>query len=327
MSSSRSPAARVTAPGFRWPLSEIRHLALVGTTASAKSALALEVARRLGGVEIVSVDSMQVYRGMDIGTAKPSHAERAEIPHHLLDLADPSEDFSVARFQVAARAVLSEIEARGNRALLVGGTGLYFQAVVDGLRLPGDWPELKAGLEAEAAVAAGVGALHARLAVADPTAAARIEPSNARRVVRALEVTLGSGQPFSSFGPGIDAYPSTPFRLAGVWLPRAVVGQRIAERYQTQMRAGFLDEVRRLGAQPGGLSRTARQALGYRELLDAVGGERTVDESVDVAVRRTREFARRQRSWFRRDPRITWFATSHNPVALLPALLGDWEAP
>jgi tRNA dimethylallyltransferase len=305
--------------------------------------LALEVARRLGDIEIVSVDSMQVYRGMDIGTAKPSPAERADIRHHLLDLADPSEDFSVARFQAAAQAVLGEIEERGHRALLVGGTGLYLQAVVDGLRLPGEWPDVRAELEAEALQPAGVGALHGRLAAADPSAAARIEPSNARRVVRALEVTLGSGQPFSSFGPGLDAYPPTRFRMAGVWLPRAVIGQRIADRYQAQLKAGFLDEVRALAARPEGLSRTARQALGYREVLDTidraihwydiaqpvwknmpVNDRAMLDESIDRAIRRTREFARRQRSWFRRDPRIAWFATPGNPVALGPALLGDW---
>jgi tRNA dimethylallyltransferase len=276
---------------------------------------------------------MQVYRGMDIGTAKPSLAQQTEIPHHLLDLADPSEDFSVARFQAAARGVLAEIERRGHRALLVGGTGLYLQAVVDGLRLPGEWPAIKAELEAEAATPVGVSALHARLTVADPTAAARIEPSNARRVVRALEVTLGSGQPFSSFGPGIDAYPRTSFRLAGVWLPRAVVGQRIVERYQAQIKDGFVEEVRLLQSRPGGLSRTARQALGYRELLDtfnvhgadAVAGA-PLEDAIQRAISRTREFARRQRSWFRRDLRIAWFAASRNPFAVLPALLGDWKA-
>ncbi len=225
-----------------------RHLALVGPTASGKSALALEVARRLGDVELVSVDSMQVYRGMDIGTAKPTAAERREVPHHLLDLADPSEDFSVARFQAEAEVAIAGIEARGHRALLVGGTGLYLQAVVDGLRLPGQWPDVRAGLEEEVdREPAAVGALHRRLAEADPTAAARIEPGNARRIVRALEVTLGSGQPFSSFGPGMDAYPTAvPFRLVGVWLPRAVVNERIAARYDEQMSTGFLDEVRAL---------------------------------------------------------------------------------
>ncbi|MDQ6910299.1 MAG: tRNA (adenosine(37)-N6)-dimethylallyltransferase MiaA, partial [Actinomycetota bacterium] len=154
-----------------------------------------------------------------------------------------------------------------------------------------------------------------------------IEPSNARRVVRALEVTLGSGQPFSSFGPGLDAYPPTAFRLAGVWLPRQAVGYRIANRFAAQMSAGFLDEVRALAGRPEGLSRTARQALGYRELLGHVERGTPVHECVEVAVRRTREFARRQRSWFRRDPRITWFATARNPVAVLPALLGEWQAP
>ena len=301
------------------------HLAPVGPTASGKPALALELARRLGDVELVSMDSMQVYRGMDIGTAKPAPAERAEVPHHLLDLADPSEDFSVARFQSAAAEALAGIEARGHRALLVGGSGLYVQAVVDGFTLPGEWPELRAELEVEAATPAGVGALHQRLAAADPPAAARIVSSNRRRIVRALEVTLGSGRPFSSFGPGLGAYPTTRFRLAGVWLPRAVIGRRIAERYQTQLEAGFLDEVKALLDRPEGLSRTARQALGYRELLTHLSGATTLDEAVDLAVRRTREFARRQRSWFRRDPRIVWMGTAENPFALLPALLGHWS--
>ena len=300
------------------------HLALVGPTASGKSALALEMARRLGDVELVSVDSMQVYRGMDVGTAKPTPTEQAEVPYHLLDLADPSEDFSVARFQATAATVIADIEARGRRALLVGGTGLYLQAVVDRLTLPGQWPAVRAELEEEAATPAGVGALHRRLASADPPAAARIEPANRRRIVRALEVTLGSGRPFSSFGPGLATYPPTRFRLAGVWLPRDVVGRRIAERYRAQVAAGFLDEVRALAERPTGLSRTARQALGYRELLDHLSAKTTLDEALDLAVRRTREFARRQRAWFRRDPRITWMATAANPLATLDTLLGHW---
>jgi len=296
----------------------------VGPTASGKSALALEVARRLGGVELVSVDSMQVYRGMDVGTAKPSPAERAEVPHHLLDLADPHEDWSVTRFQAAFDDALAGIEARGHRALLVGGTGLYLQAVVDRLAVPGSWPDLRAELEAEAATAAGAAALHRRLALLDPAAAARMEPANARRIVRALEVTTGSGRPFSSFGPGLRAYPPTRFRMAGVWLPREVVDERIERRYGRQLAHGFVDEVRRLAARAGGLSRTARQALGYRELLGALEGNTTLEEAVELAVRRTRRFARRQRAWFRRDPRITWLAAAEKPVAVLPALLGDW---
>ncbi|MGI8807622.1 MAG: tRNA (adenosine(37)-N6)-dimethylallyltransferase MiaA [Acidimicrobiales bacterium] len=294
-----------------------RHLVLVGSTASGKSALALEVARRQGDVELVSADSMQVYRGMDIGTAKPSAAERAEVPHHLLDLADPAEDFSVARFQAAAAEAIAGIEARGNRALVVGGTGLYVQAVVDGLSLPGEWPELRAELEAQPA-----DDLHRRLVGIDPLAASRIEVGNVRRLIRALEVSLGSGRPFSSFGPGVGAYPpTTRFRLVGIWLPRPVLAGRIAARYRVQLAEGFLDEVRSLKAR---MSRTARQALGYRELLAHLAGDCTLEEAVAAATGRTRQFARRQRSWFRRDPRITWFGAPDNPVDLLPALLGDW---
>jgi len=298
-----------------------RHLALVGPTASGKSALAMELARRLGDLELVAVDAMQVYRGMDIGTAKPTPADQAEIPHHLLDLAEPDEDFSVARFQAACRQAIAGIESRGRRALLVGGTGLYLRAVVDDLTVHGVYPKVRAELEAESDTVV----LHRRLAVLDPRAAARIEPSNRRRLVRALEVTVGSGRPFSSFGPGLETYPRSDVRLAGVWLPRATVAARIEARYRDQLGAGFLEEVRALGARPGGLSRTARQALGYRELLAHVEGRVALEEAVGEAVRRTREFARRQRVWFRRDPRITWVGSAGDPLALLPALLGDWS--
>jgi tRNA dimethylallyltransferase len=284
----------------------------------------MAVARRLDDVELVSVDSMQVYRGMDVGTAKPTPAEQAQIPCHLIDLAEPEESFSVARFQAAAAGVLAGIEARGHRALLVGGTGLYLHAVVDGLAVPGEWPDVRTALEAEVATT-GAPALHRRLAELDPAAAARMEPTNARRLVRALEVTVGSGRPFSSFGPGMGSFPGGRFRLAGVWLPRQVVAERIAARYVDQLASGFVDEVRALAARgPTGLSRTARQALGYRELLDHVAGRCTLDEAVDLAVRRTRRFARRQRAWFRRDPRICWLGSAGNPVAVLPALLGHW---
>ena len=290
---------------------------LVGPTASGKSALAHEVALRLGDVELVSADSMQVYRGMDIGTAKPTPAEQAEVAHHLLDVAHPSEDYSVARFQGAVAEAIAAIEGRGHRALVVGGTGLYVQAVVDGLALPGEWPDLRAELEGQPA-----GELHDRLRKVDPLAASRIEPANGRRLVRALEVTLGSGRPFSSFGPGVGAYPPTPFRLAGVWLPRPVLARRIAARYRAQLADGFLDEVQRVRH---AMSRTARQALGYRELLAHLDGACTLDEAIEAATGRTRQFARRQRSWFRRDPRITWMGGPGNPVDLLPALLGDWS--
>jgi tRNA dimethylallyltransferase len=305
------------------------HLALVGCTASGKSALAFEVARRLAEddhgppVELVSVDSMQVYRGMDIGTAKPSAADQAVVAHHLIDLADPDDDFTVIRYQAAAREALAAIEARGHRALLVGGTGLYFQAVVDQLSPPGRYPEIRAALEAEPDTAA----LHRLLTERDPVAAARMEPTNRRRVVRALEVTVGSGRPFSSFGPGIDAYPPTRFRVAGLWLPRPIISGRINERLLAMVAAGLVDEVRYLAARPAGLSRTARQALGYREVLAHLEEGVALPDALGLAARRTRAFARRQRVWWRRDPRITWFATRDNSLAVLPALLGDWSQP
>jgi tRNA dimethylallyltransferase len=295
------------------------HLALVGPTASGKSSLALEIARRRPDVELVSVDSMQVYRDMDIGTAKPSPDERAEVPHHLIDLTDPGDDFTVSRFQAAFRRALDAIEGRGHRAVLVGGTGLYLRAVVDRLDIPGRFPHVRDELEAEPDTAA----LHARLASLDPVAAERMTPTNRRRVVRALEVTLGSGRPFSSFGPGLGAHPPTDIRLVGVWLPREVVARRIEQRFRAMLAAGLADEVRALAARPGGLSRTARQALGYRELLAHVEDGVPLDEATDAAVRRTRAFARRQRVWFRRDPRITWLGAADNPLAVLPALLGD----
>lgn len=299
------------------------HLALVGPTASGKSGLAVEVARRWPDVELVSVDSMQVYRGMDVGTAKPTPAEQAEVPVHLVDIADPRDDFSVAEFQAAAVATIAGIERRGHRALLVGGTGLYLRAVIDGLRLPSQWPAVRAELEAEPDTTS----LHRRLAEADPVAAARMEPTNRRRIVRALEVVVGSGRPFSSFGAGLDVHPRTRFRLAGVWLPRPVVADRIAARLHAMVDVGLVDEVRGLLARPGGLSRTAAQALGYREVIRHLAGGCTLDAAVDEAVRRTRAFARRQRMWFRRDPRVTWYGTAENPVAVLPALLGDWGHP
>jgi tRNA dimethylallyltransferase len=290
----------------------------VGPTASGKSALALEAARRLPGppVEIVSVDSMQVYRGMDVGTAKPTAAERAEVPHHLLDLAEPDDDFTVTRFQEAFAQAINAIEARGHRALLVGGTGLYLRAVVDRLTPPGRYPSVRSALEAEATAG-----LYSRLTEADPQAAAKIEPGNRRRVVRALEVTLGSGRPFSSYGPGLDVHPPTRFRMAGLWLPRPVVARRIEERVRHMLDHGLPEEARRLAERPPGLSRTARQALGYKEVLDGLPAEAAAAE----ITRRTKAFARRQRVWFRRDPRIVWYGARENPLAVLPALLGDWS--
>lgn len=310
-----------------------RHLALVGTTATGKSAVALAVARQLAArgepVELVSADSMQVYRGMDIGTAKPSPSERAEIPHHLVDVADPSEDWSVSRFQAAVAEAVAGIERRGRRALLVGGTGLYVQAVIDGLAVPGRFPEVRAELEAELeqAAPAVLAGLYHRLERLDPLAASRIEPTNRRRVVRALEVTLGSGRPFSSYGPGLDAYPATRWRLVGLWLPRRVVDQRISQRLNAMVKAGFVEEVQALLDRPGGLSATARQALGYREIVAHLEQGEPLPAALSEAERRTRLFARRQQRWWRRDPRVAWLGAAENSLAVVPALVGEWSRP
>ena len=296
----------------------------MGCTASGKSAIALEVARRLGDVEIVTVDSMQVYRGMDIGTAKPAPEERAEIRHHLIDLADPSEEWSVTAWAERARRALEEIETRGHRALVVGGTGLYFQALVDGFAPPGRYPDIKRELEAEP----DTPRLHERLRSMDPLAASRMEPSNRRRVVRALEVTMGSGRPFSSYGPGVSHFPPAPrWRLAGVWLPRKTLGRRIDQRLDQMISDGLVEETRRLveSTDGAGLSRTAGHALGYREILEHLKGATTLEQAVDEAKRRTRSFARRQRVWWRRDPRITWFGATDNPFAVSAVLLGQWR--
>jgi tRNA dimethylallyltransferase len=301
-----------------------RHLAVVGPTATGKSALALELARRHPELEVVSADSMSVYRGMDIGTAKPSTAERAEVAHHCLDLADPSEEFTVRRYQAEAWAALADIERRGRRALVVGGTGLYLRAALDPLAIPERYPEVAAELEAEAD-RAGLAALYRRLAEVDPLGATRVEPGNRRRILRALEVTLGSGRPFSSFGPGLVAYPPLArVKLLGLDLPPEELASRIELRVDRQLEDGWVDEVARLAARPQGLSRTARQATGYRELLAHLEDGLALEEARSATVRRLREVARRQRAWFRRDPRLVWAEAGRDPVAWAEAQLRQW---
>lgn len=297
-----------------------RRLAIVGPTASGKSALALAVAQQLGDVELLCADSMTVYRGMDIGTAKPTAADQATVPHHLLDLASPTEAFTLARYQVAARRALAAVEAAGNRPLVVGGTGLYVQALVDDLALPGQWPGTRAEIDQEP----DTGELHRRLTALDPAAAGRMEPTNRRRIVRALEVTIGSGRPFSSFGPGIDAYPPTAFDLVGLRLPPALLQARVSARVEAQLAAGFLAEVERLACGSCSMSRTASQALGYGELLAHLRGELSLDEASARIVARTRRLVRRQTAWFRRDPRITWLDVD-DPADAVAVLLERWK--
>lgn len=295
-------------------------LVVLGPTGSGKSDVAMAYAVAHPGTEIVAVDAMQVYRGMDIGTAKPSTADRATVRHHGLDLADPADEFAVAEFVDAATTAIDDIESRHGRALLVAGTGLYLRAITDPMELPGRWPDVRERLERRAAEEGPV-AMHAELTVLDPLAASRMEPTNERRVVRALEVTLGSGRPFSSFGPGLDQYPPVPFVQVGLQWPRPVLARRIEERVHRMMAAGLLAEVAALLERPGGLSRTALQALGYKELVAHLRGECSLDEAIETVVVRTRQYAVRQERWFRRDPRIRWVPIEHDPVAeVLPVL-------
>ena len=297
-------------------------VALVGVTASGKSALALDLAVRRSDCEIVSVDSMCVYRGMDIGTSKPDAAARRAVPHHLLDLIDPDEEFTLTQFQQTARLALGDIERRGRHALLVGGTGLYLRSVVDDLEIPGRYPEVAASLEAELdAGLAEPADLHARLAALDPVGAARMEPTNRRRVVRALEVTLGAGRPFSEFGPGLEVYPMSGVLQVGLAVGAEETDRRIGERFSAMVDAGLVDEVRGLASRTRGISRTARQALGYREILAHVEDGVPLADCLEEAVRRSRQFARRQASWFRRDPRIRWSADPAEAWELLERAL------
>jgi tRNA dimethylallyltransferase len=297
-------------------------VALVGVTATGKSEAALELAGRRSDIEIISVDSMCVYRGMDLATSKPSRAARAAVPHHLIDLVDPDEEFTVAEFQRAARVALAGIDDRGHHAVLVGGTGLYLRAVVDDLQIPGRYPEIQAALDAELVSGeVDVTRLHERLATLDPVGAARMEPTNRRRVIRALEVTIGSGQPFSAFGPGLEQYPDARIPMVGIAMAPDVVDRRIEERFAGWVGCGLVEEVRALAARPEGISRTARQALGYRELLSHIEDGVPLETCLEEAVRRTKSFARRQASWFRRDPRITWTNPGAEAVAQLDELL------
>ena len=296
-------------------------IVILGPTASGKSDVAMAYAARHPDSEIIAVDAMQVYRRMDIGTAKPTAADRAAVRHHGIDLAEPSQDFAVTDFERAARQSLSEIAARRARAVLVAGTGLYLRSVIDPMEIPGRWPEVRGELERRAAQDGSL-PLHAQLADLDPRAAARMEPSNERRVIRALEVTLGSGRPFSSFGPGLDHYPPVHFVQIGLQWPRAELTRRIATRVDNMMAAGLLAEVEALLAEGAPMSRTARQALGYKELITHLEGRSSLGAAIDSIIVRTRQFAVRQERWFRRDPRIRWVPIEHDPVAeVVPLLL------
>jgi tRNA dimethylallyltransferase len=280
-------------------------LALVGPTASGKTLAAISLAERLGA-EIVSVDSMLVYRGMDVGTAKPTPAERARVPHHLIDVAEPSEPFSVAIFQSLARQAVGQIRSRGRRVLLAGGTVLYFRAVVDDLSFPATDPNLRGELEREAE-RVGAHTMYERLAASDPVAASKIEAGNVRRIVRALEVAELTSRPFSSFASEWDRYEPERVRVAGVHIQRDLLWKRIEARVTDQLENGALDEVRALLHRGLGGWLTSSQAIGYAEFAQHLTGGVTLDDAVEAIVKRTKALARRQLAFLRRDPRIRWF--------------------
>ncbi|MER8017227.1 tRNA (adenosine(37)-N6)-dimethylallyltransferase MiaA [Streptomyces griseoluteus] len=288
--SSASPAPRV--------------IAVVGPTAAGKSDLGVSLAQQLGG-EVINADSMQLYRGMDIGTAKLTPAERGGVPHHLLDIWDVTVAASVAEYQKLARARIDALLAEGRWPILVGGSGLYVRGAVDNLEFPGTDPEVRARLEDELALR-GPGALHARLAAADPEAGRAILPSNGRRIVRALEVIEITGRPFTANLPGHDSVYDT--LQIGVDVARPELDERIARRVDLMWEAGLVDEVRALEAQGLREGRTASRALGYQQVLNALAGQCTEEEARVETVRTTKRFARRQDTWFRRDPRVHWLS-------------------
>jgi tRNA dimethylallyltransferase len=277
-------------------------VAVVGATATGKSDLGVELALRLGG-EVVNADSMQLYRGMDIGTAKLTPEQQRGVPHHLLDIWSVREPASVATYQRLAREAITEVTGRGAVAVLVGGSGLYLRAALDQLEFPGTDVAVRARLEQEQAEQ-GTAALHARLAAVDPEAAARIPATNSRRVVRALEVVEITGRPFAASMP--DHRYLLPAVQIGLELPRTELNDRITERVEAMWRRGLVDEVRRLEQEGLREGRTASRALGYAQVLRHLAGECTEDEAREETVRATRRFGRRQDSWFRRDPRVRW---------------------
>jgi tRNA dimethylallyltransferase len=285
-----------------------QRIAVVGPTAAGKSDLAVELARRLGA-EVVNADSMQLYRGMDIGTAKLTEPQRRGVPHHGLDIWDVTRTATVAEYQQLATAAVADIVERGRVALLVGGSGLYVNAVVDGWEFPGTDPEIRARLELELALL-GPQALHDRLAALDPAAGIAILPTNGRRIVRALEVVELKGS-FTATLPRPRSQPTgeadgSGWRLIGLDVPREVLDARIEARVDRMWEAGLVDEVRALDAQGLREGRTASRALGYAQVLRVLAGELTEAEARDQTIAATRKFARRQDQWFRRDPRIEW---------------------
>lgn len=291
------PGARPAAPPV---------IAVVGPTGSGKSDLAVSLALELDG-EVINADSMQFYRGMDIGTAKITDAERRGVPHHLLDILDVTEEASVSDFQQRARALIADIHSRGKRAILAGGSGLYVRAALDVLEFPGTDPDIRHRLETELATA-GPAPLRERLEAVDPVSAGRL--GDDRRIIRALEVFELTGRPFSSFMPAREYFQ--PAVQIGLGVERELLRDRLAQRVHAMVDQGLLDEVRRLDAAGLRTGRTAPRALGYAQFLRVLDGESSLEQAADETIIATRQFARRQLTWFRADPRVTWLGW-HDP--------------
>jgi len=300
-------------------MSVSKRVVILGPTASGKSDVAMSVASELGNVHIVAADAIQVYRRMNIGSAKPTAADQSRVPHHGIDVCEPSERYTVARFMEDIAVARERIAAAGAHELIVGGTGLYVTALVDGLTMPGEWPEIRDELEANEDTAA----LFAQLVELDEEATQKMEPNNRRRIIRALEVCLGSGEKFSSFGDGVGQFPATTTRQIGIKWNRDALRARIAERVHRMVAAGLVDEVRALLAEPEGISATARQGLGYKEFIECVEGRWTQEEAVKATILRTQQFAIRQERWYRRDPRIQWVEVQTDPIAEVTPLLRE----
>lgn len=271
-----------------------------------------------GNTHIVVCDAMQVYKRMDIGTAKPTTEDQKLVQHHCIDLVAPSARFTVSDYQKDARAAVAKIHEAGANALVVAGTGLYLTSLIDELSFPGEWPAVRAELQREPDVAA----LYRHLKALDPVAAKNIERSNRRRIERALEVCIGSGKPFSDNAPGTGAYPDNGVVQIGLLWPREVLVKRVESRVKAMLQRGFLEEVVQL-RKDGAMSQTARQALGYAELNRHLDGKCTLDQAVGDIVTHTRQFAVRQERWFRRDPRIHWVHIEKDPVTEIAPILAE----
>ncbi|MFD2796112.1 tRNA (adenosine(37)-N6)-dimethylallyltransferase MiaA [Promicromonospora vindobonensis] len=304
-------------------------IAIVGPTATGKSDLALDLAQALGPAEIVNADAFQLYRGMDVGTAKVPPAERRGIPHHQLDVLDPAQDASVARYQESGRADLDAISGRGARAVVVGGSGLYVRALLDAMDFPGTDPQIRARFEARAETE-GRRALHAELAQLDPQAATSIGPHNTRRIVRALEVIELTGRPYTANLPRQEYV--RPAVQIGLNCSREILDTRVAARVDRMWETGLVDEVRALaspeqGGTGSGLGVTAARAVGYAEVLAWWRGESTEAEAREAITANTRRLARKQMGWFGRDPRVHWLdAASPDLLAEARAVVAAADA-